>query len=261
MRTRVAAGRSLIRIGRFIQSLAVMVMRPRDLLEFNRAAYSKPSSVEGWAEDKLVDAGLSADEKSLLAKLPFQDGEILVLGVGGGREAVALAALGFHVAGVDFVPELAARAEENARRRGRTIEVLVQDMSRLEVPASFYDAVWLTSGAYSSIPTRRLRLELLGRVRRALRPGGHFLCQFLFSEEREFRPGGELLRRVFSWLTLGNLSYAPGDRMVAGGEFAHFFAGPDEVRSEFEEAGFRVLDLTLPAGGPRGGAVLRRDEV
>jgi hypothetical protein len=89
----------------------------------------------------------------------------------------------------------------------------------------------------------------------------YFLCQFLFSEAREFRPGGELLRRAFSWLTLGNLSYARGDRLAAGSEFAHFFGGADEVRSEFEAAGFRVLELTLPAGGPRGGAVLRRDEV
>lgn len=260
MRTRVAAGRSLIRLGRFIQSLALMVMRPADLLDFNRAAYSKTESVEGWAEDGLVDAGLSADEKHLLGKLPVKGGETLVLGVGGGREALALAALGFHVTGVDFVPALAARAAENARRRGRTIEVLVQDVCRLDVPGSFYDSAWLTSGAYSSVPTRRLRIELLGRVRRALKPGGHFLCQFLFSDDREFRPAGELLRRVFSWLTLGNLSYERGDRLVAGGEFAHFFGGPDEARSEFEEAGFRVLDLALPAGGPRGGAVLRRDE-
>jgi SAM-dependent methyltransferase len=259
MRTRVAAGRSLIRIGRFVQSLAVMVMRPRDLLEFNRNAYSRPESVQGWSEDSLVDAGLSADEKALLGRLPDGGGKILVLGVGGGREAVALAAMGFRVTGVDFVPELAHRAGENARRRGQAIEVLVQDMSRLDVPESSYDAVWLTSGAYSSIPTRRLRLELLGRIRRSLRPGGHLLLQFLFSDRPEFRPGGELLRRAFSWLTLGNLGYARGDRLVSGFEYAHFFASAGEIRSELEAGGFEVLDLALPASGPRGGAVLRRD--
>lgn len=260
MRVRVAAGRFLIRVGRFVQSLAVMVMRPGDLVAFNRSVYSSPASVAGWAEDSLVDAGLSADEKALLDKVPARGGELLLLGAGGGREAVTLAAMGFHVTGVDFVPELAARAEENASRRGRPVKVLVQDMCRLEVPWSFYDVAWLTSGAYSSVPSRRRRLEMLARVRRALKPGGYFLCQFLCSDEREFRSGWELLRRGFSWLTLGNLSYMRGDRLAAGLEFAHFFAGLDEVRSEFEEGGFRVLDLSLPVSGPRGGAVLQRDE-
>lgn len=260
MRVRVAAGRFLIRVGRFVQSLAVMVMRPRDLVEFNRHAYSSPSSVSGWAEDGLVDAGLSADEKALLDKVPIRGGELLLLGAGGGRDAVPLAAMGFRVTGVEFVTELAARAEENARRRGQSVKVLVQDMCRLDLPGSLFDIAWLTSGAYSSIPSRRRRLEMLGRLRRSLKPGGYFVCQFLYAKDREFRSGWEMLRRAFSWLTLGNLSYERGDRLAAGLEFAHYFAGLGEVRSEFEAGGFRVIDLSLPASGPRGGAVLQRDE-
>ena len=259
MRTRLAAGRLLLRLGRFTQSLAVMVMRPRDLVEFNRAAYFRPQSVDDWAEDSLVDAGLSPDEKELIAHVPVHDGELLLLGVGGGREAVPLAAMGFRVTGIDFVPELAARAQENARIRGQSIKVLVQEMSRLHVPESAYDVAWLAAGTYSSIPTRRLRLDLLDRLRRSLKPGGYFLCQFLLSGDRDFRGGWEFLRRAFSWLTRGNLSYAPGDKIVAGVEFVHYFSGLDDVRSEFEAAGFRVLDLTTPASGPRGGAVLKND--
>ena len=261
MRPRFAAGRLLVRLGRFIQSLALMVMKPRDLLDFTRSAYSTPESIAGWAEDSLVDAGLSADEASLLEKAPVRAGELLLLGIGGGREAVPLVSMGFRVMGVEIVPELAARAEENVRRRGQSIKVLVQDMCRLDLPGSFFDAAWLTSGGcYSSIPTRSLRVDVLGRIRRSLKPGGCFICQFLLSDEREFRRGAESLRRAFSRLTLGNLSYEPGDRLLNGLEFAHYFSGAEEARSEFEAGGFHILHLSLPATGSLGGAVLMKDD-
>jgi SAM-dependent methyltransferase len=260
MRIRFAAGRLLARAGRFVQSLALMVMRPRDLVDFTRNAYSSPESVAGWAERGLVDAGLSADEAALLEKLPRRGGELLLLGLGGGREAVPLASLGFDVTGVDFVPELAARAEENLRNRGLPIRVLVQDMSRLELPESRFETAWLTSGGcYSSIPTRRRRLDALARIRRSLKPGGHFVCQFLVSAEPEFRGGAESLRRAFAWLTFGNLTYEPGDRLLAGLEFAHYFRDEREIRAEFEAGGFRVLHLSLPQAGSVAGAVLEKE--
>src|SRR5512136_1323121 len=132
MRLRFAAGRSLVRLGRFIQSLAVAVMRPRDLLDLTRSTYSSPESIAGWAEPGIVDAGLSADESTLLEKTPFRNGELLLLGIGGGREAVPLASRGFRVTGVDFVPALAVKAEENLRQRGFPVKTLVQDISRLD---------------------------------------------------------------------------------------------------------------------------------
>lgn len=258
MSVRVPVAKFLVRSGRFIQSLSVMVMRPRDLLEFNRRAYASPQSVKGWSEDGLVEAGLSADERVLLDRIPVRRGRLLLLGVGGGREAVALAALGFEVTGVDFVAELAERAAENARRRGHPIEVLVQEMSELEVPSGTFDLAWLTSGNYSSVPTRKRRLEMLGRVRHALKPGGHFVLQFMFADKKEFSPAVEFLRKAVSWLTLGNLAYEKGDRLSGSIEYAHYFADALEAGSEFEEAGFEIVSLTVPGEAVRGGAVLRK---
>lgn len=41
MRPRVALGHFLVRLGRFIQSLSIMVMRPDDLVELGRQTYPK----------------------------------------------------------------------------------------------------------------------------------------------------------------------------------------------------------------------------
>lgn len=63
---------------------------------------------------------------------------------------------------------------------------------------------------------------------------------------------------AFSWLTLGNLSYERGDRPAESSEFAHYFETGEDIRSEFLEAGFEVIELTMPGEGPREGAVLRK---
>ena len=95
-----------------------MVMRPDDLLELSRQTYARPHNVAGWGRLDLVERGLGDEELALLAHLPGKEGRLLLLGVGGGREAIPLARLGFQVTGVDFVPGMVALAQENAARQG-----------------------------------------------------------------------------------------------------------------------------------------------
>jgi hypothetical protein len=45
----------LLRLGRFIQSLALMVMKPDDLVEFGRQTYRQ--DVRHWGSDDLVAPG------------------------------------------------------------------------------------------------------------------------------------------------------------------------------------------------------------
>ena len=120
MSLRVSLARGLLRLGAFIQSLPVVVMRPDDLVEFSRQSYAKPQDVESWAEDALVDSGLTAEELDLLAAVPATTGELLLLGVGGGREAIPLARMGFRVTGVDYVAD-DGRAGQGERRPPRGV--------------------------------------------------------------------------------------------------------------------------------------------
>jgi SAM-dependent methyltransferase len=255
MTARITLARALLRLGAFIQSLSVVVMRPDDLVEFSRQTYARPHNIEAWAEDEIVDAGLSPDELELLAAVPTRTGDLLLLGVGGGREAVPLARMGFHVTGVDYVPSLVDRASENAARRGVCIEGLVQEISRLDVPACAFDVVWLSRSMYSCVPGRARRVDMVRRIARALKPGGLFLCQFLWRAE-PLPPGrGGLVRRIVAACTLGNLAYEPGDMLWANIEFVHEFSSEHAVRSELEEGGLSIVHLHTHPSSKSGRAV------
>jgi SAM-dependent methyltransferase len=254
MHIRIGLARVLLQLGAFVQSLAVVIMKPNDLIEFSRQTYARSNNVDAWAEDDIVDSGLGDEERALLAAMPTTEGELLLLGVGGGREAIPLTRMGFRVTGVDFVPELVDRAKENCTRRGVTIEGLVQEISQLEVQRGFYDVVWLSRSMYSCVPTRARRVEMVRRVARALKPGGIFLCLFYWDPRLQSRRGNSL-RRIVAACTMGNVAYEMGDILLANIEFVHAFASEDTIRSELEEGGLSVMRIETSNSSPRGGAV------
>ncbi len=255
MSIRIRLARFLMQLGEFIQSLPVVVMKPDDLVEFSRQSYAKPEDVEGWAEDSLVDSGLTAEESDLLAEVPAKTGNLLILGVGGGREAIPMAKMGFRVTGVDFVPAMVERAKENASRRGVEMEGIVQEISRLDLPANQYDVVWMSRAMYSCVPTRQRRVEMVRRIARVLKPGGYFLCQFHWAPQPRSSGAGRLLRRLIALFSLGNLAYEEGDILWLKVEFVHAFGAEDAIRSELEEGGLSVLSVQTVLNTVRGRAV------
>jgi SAM-dependent methyltransferase len=257
MKLRVVIGEKILSCGEFIQSLAVTVMRPGDLIEFGRRAYAQKSNVAGWASEEVIRAGLNSDEEALLKKIPLRKGRLLLLGVGGGREAIPLARSGFAVTGLDFIPEMVEQAKENALRHGVTMDGLVQELSRLDLAPEVYDIVWLSAAMYSCIPTRRRRTAMLRKIHQGLTPGGFFVCQFYWDETAGRNRFAELLRKAFAFVTLGNFRYEAGDKLWFQSEFIHAFSSRGKLRSEFIEAGFAISDLAV-SGAARGGAVLEK---
>jgi len=258
MRIRTALGRFLTRFGRFIQSLAVMIMKPDDLVEFSRHAYSGPGALEEWTRRELLELGLRQEEKVLLEKIPIKKGKLLLLGLGGGREAIPLAKIGFQVTGVDFVPFLVQQAKKNALNQGVVLEGLVQDISKLAVDSNSYDLACLFSAMYSCVPTRTRRIEMLKRILKALKPGGYFLCQFQFYSRLPDSPKTELLRKFFAFLTFGNFRYEKGDMIWRELEFIHTFSTRNSLLSEFEQSGFQVIEINIPEDTLWGSAILRK---
>jgi SAM-dependent methyltransferase len=259
MRPRTILGQFLLSLGGFIKSLSIMAMRPDDLVEFSRLHYAKPEELGQWTGEAMVSSGLNPLEAALIAEVPVTSGRLLLLDIGGGREAIPLVRLGFEVTGVDFVPEMVRRAQENAAKHGVKINGLVQEVANLEVPPASYDIAWLSNSMYSSVPTQRRRLEMLRRIRRALRPGGFFICSFHW-EKRGVPHKAEFLRKIFAYVTRGNLWYEPGDMLWLNAEFIHAFSSEADLRAEFAAGGFKVFQLQIPETGVEGGAVLVSEE-
>ncbi|MGA9754291.1 MAG: class I SAM-dependent methyltransferase [Desulfobaccales bacterium] len=233
-------------------------MRPKDLVELNRQRYFRPGAIDEWGKEELVADGLHPVEQEMLEGIPLKSGRVLILGVGGGREAIALARMGFEVVGLDFSPEMVAQAQKNAARHSINLKGMVQEFSSLEVPAGSFDLMVLFAAMYSSIPTRRKRIQMLTKINRGLKPGGYFLCQFQFDPKPHINYRAISARKIFARLTGGNRDYEVGD-VIWGSEFSHIFQSTDDLRDEFIEAGFEVVSLNISEPG-WSGAILRKSE-
>lgn len=265
MRLRIELGKLLVDLRykyKFLEKLLflpVLFMRPGDLLEFGRQNYARPVHVKIWSGKSRIEEGLEDREQVVLEKLPREKGRILVLASGGGREAVFLSQAGYDVTVIDYVPEMVEKAVENARKKGVRILSLVQDMSKLKVARESFDVVWLFRGMYSSILGRRRRLEMLRRIRKALKPQGIFVCQFFWKTKGWDSPLIYSLKKLLAFLTMGNFWYENGDVLWCNTEFMHFFLSEKKIGREFKEGGFKVEYLNLPSNNIRAEALLRKD--
>jgi SAM-dependent methyltransferase len=247
-----------LRVGAFLRSMAIMAMKPDDLIQFTRETYQKSASIKAWGSKKLVDSGLTEHEKKMLARLPVKNGRLLLLGLGGGREAIPLAKSGFTVTGVDYSAELVAAAKQHAKAKGVELKGLVQDLDDLRLPFSHFDVVWFSRSMYSVIPTRKRRLGMLKRIADALRPNGYVVCQFHWDPKAHPGKKNLFVRRLAALMTLGNFSYEPGDTLWGNIEFVHAFGSERELCLEFTKAGFESIDSALFEGWYGGVAWLRK---
>lgn len=257
MRRRVTLARFLISLGRFVQSSAMMVMRPDDLIEFSRQTYAKTTSVDAWNQPDILELGLTSNETALLEKLPAVKGKLLLLGVGSGREAIAFGKRGYKVTGVDFIPGMLTRAKKNVARCGLEFDGLLQDISALNLPADSFDLIWLSVSLYSAIPTRTRRIEMLRRIAKALVSSGYLVCQFHWNKLRPNSSLAERFRKLIAFLTAGYIDYEPGDQLWGNVEFIHAFSDPDKLKTEFELAGFELVHFHISKENLSGGAVLK----
>lgn len=258
MKGRIFIGRFLVRLGGFIKSLAVVVMRPEDLIEFSLLSYARRKPIGTFSSDAFIESGLYPPEEKLVDNLKQKGGNLLILGVGGGREVLAFVRMGYLVTGADFLPELVAKAKENASRYGYEFKGDIQEFSRLDTGADRYDVVWLSYAMYSSISTREKRINMLRRIWKSLKTGGEFACQFYYDPFVRPKPVVENARKLVGYLSLGNSSYQTGDMILGGLQFIHAFKSEQEVREEFDQTAFRLCYLDLSSSRKRGEAILEK---
>jgi SAM-dependent methyltransferase len=171
-------------------------------------------------------------------------GRLIDLGCGTGRALIHFARRGFQCLGVDLSETMLDFVRQKAEREGLAVERLKANLVELDVlPAAGFDyalCLFSTLGMIRGVVNRR---QVLGHVRRILKPGGVFVLH-VHNASYCFGRG------------LGNRGTEPGDHTMpqhrGGAELTihHYTRG--EIFSELSAAGFRVNNVTPVGTGPDG---------
>jgi SAM-dependent methyltransferase len=153
----------------------------RELAEVYDATYAAQS--EPAVLDPMVD---------LLAELAG-DGPALEFAVGTGRVALALAARGVGVQGIELSPDMAERM--SAKPGADKVPVTIGDMTTTQVPG-FFTLVYLVANAIMNVTTQEEQVATFANAARHLGPGGSFVAEVVVPQLRAV-PRGEV-GRVFT---------------------------------------------------------------
>ncbi|AWM01101.1 class I SAM-dependent methyltransferase [Bradyrhizobium amphicarpaeae] len=142
------------------------------------------SNAEAYAQREITSR--KARLTAFLSRL-MPGASILELGCGAGGDTAEMLARGFAVRASDGSPEM---AEVASRRLGRPVETLLFD--QLD-DTEAYGAVW-ANACLLHVPRPELA-GVLGRIRRALKPGGFFYASYKTGEV----DGRDTLNRYYNY--------------------------------------------------------------
>jgi ubiquinone/menaquinone biosynthesis C-methylase UbiE len=131
------------------------------------------ASAQGW---------IDRSEREILERITKQyvGGEVLDIGVGGGRTVPLLTPTAARYVGIDFVPELVTAAS----KRFPAADIRVGDARHLDFPDASFDLAVFSINGIDAI-SHSDRAIALREIRRVLRPSG----AFVFSTHNSDGPG------------------------------------------------------------------------
>lgn len=203
---------------------------------------SSNATYKGWVHYLDAEYNLSGtrdwEQSCIDAHFPTT-GRVLIGGVGGGREAFALAARGYSVTAFDCTENLVAAARQLSRTTDTTnVEWLVSKPDEVPAVDRGFGAGIIGWGAYMHIQGRSARQRFLTQFASQLEPGAPILLSFFVrrGDDRYFkavRSFSRVTRRIGRWP--GSLEL--GDDI--DGSFDHHFARGEFI-DEVSEIGFEV---------------------
>ena len=160
------------------------------------------------------------------------DGAALEFAVGTGRVALALAARGVPVSGIELSIPMAGqlRAKDHTQR----IKVTIGDMATTRV-ASTFRLVYLVFNGIGLLTTQEQQVTCFANAAAHLEPGGYFLIEVGVPDLRRLPPGEDA--RVFAHAP-GYVGYDRYTDLVAQHAMSHHFAAD----------GSGVREVSRPSG-------------
>ncbi|WP_067826279.1 class I SAM-dependent methyltransferase [Nocardia inohanensis] len=138
--------------------------------------------------------GSEPSETAVYAGRLFRDRgvrEVLELGAGHGRDSIHLARQGFHVRATDFSAVALEQLRADAEHAGLADRVdAFEHDARHPIPLRYdsVDAVYAHLLLCMNLSTREI-LDLVGEIRRVLRPGGVFVYTVRNTEDAQYGTG------------------------------------------------------------------------
>jgi SAM-dependent methyltransferase len=114
-------------------------------------------------------------------------GRALDLGCGTGTNVITLAKHGWQVTGVDFVGRAVNKAREKARMAGVSAELLVEDVTKLDLISGKFDLI-LDIGCFHSLDDDE-KLVYIANLNRLTGPGNYYLMYGFIADDNDSGPG------------------------------------------------------------------------
>lgn len=181
-----------------------------------------------------IGQGAFAEEllARILAALPEPPRRALDLACGTGAAALALAAAGAEVVGVDRSPQMLAIARAKARDRGLTVSFVQADLRELRSALSpqplGFDLIVCLYDSLNYLTGDNDLVRVLAAAGRLLRPGGRLV--FDLNTEHEFagwEEGDQVVHDDGGIFVYNRLSYDAASRL-ADARIVWLVRGPDE---------------------------------